>query len=206
MSVRLVSYRISAAIVFLVATGGCGSAPGTPTAVPATEAAPGQPFTSQQFDYTFSYPAGWIIKEKPGEWAEFDPLDPNRGAGIDAFAAYLDGRTLALGIGARPLPAGTTLEAWSETAQELIKAGISRGICSEGIEDEPVSIEDATLDGEAALLLQYECPQTYDHFGLVLLAVREDKGYWITWLAPQGNAAGDRAEFMRIMSTWRFTE
>ncbi|MCI0396717.1 MAG: photosystem II reaction center PsbP family protein [Chloroflexi bacterium] len=95
--------------------------PATPTGRPVGEA-----FTSPRFGYTFLYPPGWLVKDRPGDWADYDPLDPNRGAGIDAFAAYLDGRNLALGIGARPLPDGSTLESWTETAKTLIGMGLAK--------------------------------------------------------------------------------
>ncbi|MCI0396718.1 MAG: hypothetical protein L0332_32420 [Chloroflexi bacterium] len=63
-----------------------------------------------------------------------------------------------------------------------------------------------TLDGEPATLLAYHCPQSYDNFGLVVLAIHSGQGYWITWLSPQGNDAGDRAEFMEILSTFSFAD
>jgi hypothetical protein len=177
----------------------------SPTASPVPTAA-GEQFTSQRFGYVFVIPAGWIIKDKPGEWADFDPLDPNRGQGIDAFAAYLDGRNLALGIGARPLSDAGTLQEWSTAAQELIKRGVSQGVCYEGIEDDPVSVTETILDGEPALLLEYHCPAAHDKFGLVLLAIHDGQGYWITWLSSQDNPAADRAEFARILGSFAFTD
>jgi hypothetical protein len=183
----------------------------SPTAAPAptvTETAlpAGQAFTSERFGYSFQYPAGWIVKDNSGEWPDFDPLDPNRTAGIDTFAGYVNQRNLALGIGARELPAGETLESWVETAKSLITAGVSRGVCYEGIENDPVSEEPITLDGEPAILLQYECPDLHDSFGLVALSVHNQKGYWLTWIAPQGNAETDRTEFEHILATFSFTE
>jgi hypothetical protein len=177
----------------------------TPTVTETAQPA-GQAFTSERFSYSFEYPTGWIIKDKPGEWPDFDPLDPNRTAGIDAFAGYVNSRNLALGIGARELPEGETLEAWGETAKSLIKDGVSKGVCYEGIEDDPVSEEEITLGSEPAILLQYECPEAHDSFGLVALSVHHQKGYWITWIAPQGNADADKTEFTQILSTFCFTD
>jgi hypothetical protein len=165
-----------------------------------------QTFTSERFSYSFQYPAGWIIKDKPGEWAEFDPLDPNRTNGIDAFAGYINGRNLTIGIGARPLPEGETLDSWVETAKSLITAGVSKGVCYEATEDDPLSENAIILDGEPALMLEYVCPNDHDSFGLVALSVHKNQGYWITWIAPQGNAEADRAEFAQILSTFSFVE
>ena len=205
--------------ISLTVLSACSSPPATATAEPTLRPAvapeptateppqpTGQAFTSERFGYSFEYPAGWIIKDKPGEWPEFDPLDPNRTAGIDTFAGYVNNRNLALGIGARELPDGETLESWTETAKSLIKDGVSKGVCYEGMEDDPVSEEQITLDGEPAILLQYECPDSHDSFGLIALSVRQQKGYWITWIAPQGNAGADKAEFERILSTFAFTD
>jgi hypothetical protein len=166
----------------------------------------GQAFTSERFGYSFSYPAGWIIKDRPGEWPAFDPLDPNRTGGIDAFAGYIDNRNLTVGIGARALTDGETLEAWVETAKSLILAGVSKGVCYEGSENDPVSEEAFTLAGEPAVLLAYECPSSHDSFGLVALSVHNDKGYWITWISPQGNAETDQAEFVQILGTFSFVD
>jgi hypothetical protein len=165
-----------------------------------------QAFTSERFGYSFSYPAAWITKDKPGEWADFDPLDPNRTEGIDAFAGYVNNRNLAIGIGARELPDGETLDSWTETARSLIKAGVGQGVCYEGIEDDPVSEEAITLDGEPAVMLEYVCPSDHDSFGLVALSIHNNQGYWITWIGPQGNAEGDRSEFMQILSTFSFAD
>jgi hypothetical protein len=166
----------------------------------------GQAFTSERFGYSFEYPAGWIVKDKPGEWPDFEPLDANRTPGIDSFAGYVNSRNLALGIGVRELPEGETLESWVEAAKSLIKAGVGKGVCYEGIENDPVSEEQITLDGEPAVLLQYECPLSHDSFGLVALSVRNQKGYWLTWIAPQGSAEADKVEFNHILSTFTFTE
>jgi hypothetical protein len=165
----------------------------------------GQAFTSERFSYSFQYPAGWIIKDKPGEWADFDPLDPNRTGGIDAFAGYVDNRNLSIGIGARELSGEETLESWVETAKSLITAGVG-GVCYEGSENDPVSQEEITLGGEPAILLEYQCPSSHDSFGLVALSLHKNKGYWITWIAPQGNAEADKAEFTQIVSTFSFLD
>lgn len=166
----------------------------------------GQSFTSERFGYSFLYPAGWIVKDKPGEWADFDPLDPNRTGGIDAFAGYVDSRNLTIGIGARELSGEETLESWVETAKSLIKAGVSKGVCYEDIENDPISEETITLGGEPAVVLEYECPSPRDSFGLVALSIHNNRGYWITWIAPQGNAEGDKAEFTQILSTFLFVD
>jgi len=63
----------------------------------------GQAFTSERFGYGMMYPSGWIVKDNPGEWADYDPLDPNRTNGVDVFAGYVDGRNLTIGVGAREL-------------------------------------------------------------------------------------------------------
>ena len=175
----------------------------TATEPPAAE---GHLFTSERFDYSVEYPAGWITKDRPGEWADFDPLDPNRTGGIDAFAGYVNNRNLTIGIGARELSGEETLTSWVETAKSLIKSGVSRGVCYEGIENDPVSEEEIVLDGEPAILLQYECPDAHDSFGLVALSVHNQKGYWITWISPQGHAGADRAEFTGVLSTFSFTD
>jgi hypothetical protein len=182
--------------------------PTAPLKPTATEQAQpeGQSFTSERFGYSFSYPTGWIIKDKPGEWADFDPLDPNRTGGIDAFAGYVNNRNLTIGIGARELAGEETLQSWIETAKSLITAGVSKGVCYEGIENDPVLEEEITLGGESAIMLEYQCPSSHDSFGLVVLSVHHNKGYWITWIAPQGNAEADKAEFMQILSTFSFVE
>jgi len=193
------------------------STPAEPTLAPAVAPEPtategaqpepeGQAFNSERFGYSFSYPAGWIIKDKPGEWADYDPLDPNRTGGIDAFAGYIDQRNLTIGIGARELSDTDTLESWVETAKSLIKAGVSKGVCYEGIEDDPVAEEAITLDGEPAVMLEYQCPSAHDSFGLVVLSIHNNNGYWITWIAPQGNAEGDQAELKQILNTFSFLE
>jgi hypothetical protein len=177
------------------------AAPAESTQAPAlspeptvTEPVPpeGQAFTSERFGYSFVYPAGWIIKDRPGEWPAFDPLDPNRTGGIDAFAGYIDNRNLTIGIGARALTDGETLEAWVATAKSLILAGVSKGVCYEGSENDPVS--------------DYECPSSHDSFGLVALSIHNNQGYWITWISPQGNAEADEAEFTQILSTFSFVD
>lgn len=166
----------------------------------------GQEFTSTRFGYSFQYPVGWIIKDKPGEWADFDPLDPNRTNGSDAFAGYVNNRNLALGVGARDLPEEETLESWVQIAKSLIQTGVSRGVCYEGIEEDPVAEEQMLLDGEPAVILQYECPSSHDSLGLVVLAMHAQSGYWITWISPQGNADGDQTELRQILSTFSFAE
>lgn len=166
----------------------------------------GQTFTSERFGYSFLYPAGWIVKDKSGEWADFDPLDPNRTGGIDAFAGYVNSRNLTIGMGARELSDEETLESWVETAKSLIKAGVSKGVCYEDIENDPVSEEAIILGGEPAVMLEYECPSSRDSFGLVVLSIHDNKGYWITWITPQGNAEGDKAEFSQILSTFLFVD
>ena len=163
-------------------------------------------FNSERFGYSFQFPAGWIVKDKPGEWADFDPLDPNRTGGIDAFAGYVDSRNLTIGIGARELSGEETLESWVEPAKSLIKAGVSKGVCYEDIENDPISEETVTLGGEPAVLLEYECPSPRDSFGLAALSIHNNQGYWITWIAPQGNAEGDKAEFSQILSTFLFVD
>jgi hypothetical protein len=173
----------------------------TPTVPPDWEA-----FTSEKFAYTIFLPAGWFIKDRPGTWAEYDPLDPKVGSGIDAFAAYLNRRVLALGIGARALPEGSTLASWMETAKTLIQNGVGQGVCYETTENEPAPAEQVILGGEPALLLEYQCPQAYDSFGLVVLAVHGGQGYWITRISPQGSAAEDRAELMQLLGTFSFAE
>lgn len=180
--------------------------PAEPSPSPTLERKPGQVFVSERFEYTFTYPSGWIVKDKPGEWPDYDPLDPNRGAGIDAFAAYLDGRNFSLGIGARSLTEDSSLEEWMETAKALILAGVSKGVCYESAEDEPAPPVAITLSGEPAVLLEYRCPNAFDFYGLVVLSIRNGQGYWITWLSPQGNEAADQAEFTEILSTFSFTD
>lgn len=166
----------------------------------------GQAFTSERFGYSFSYPAGWIITDRPGEWADYDPLDANRTGGIDTFAGYINSRNLAMGIGARELADGESVESWVETAKSLIKAGASKGVCYEGIENDPVSEASLNLDGEPAVMLEYQCPSSHDSFGLVVLSIHNNKGYWITWISPQGNPEADKTEFTQILSTFSFAE
>jgi hypothetical protein len=210
---------LSTACIILIVLSACSPQTTAPPAEPTSTAAvspepiateppqpQGQPFTSERFGYTFQYPANWIVKDRPGEWAEFDPLDPNRTGGIDAFGGYVNNRNLTIGFGARELSGEETLESWVETAKTLIKDGVSRGVCYEDIENDPVSEEDMTLDGEAALMLEYVCPGARDSFGLVVLSIHDNKGYWITWIAPQGNAEGDKAEFTQILSTFSFVD
>jgi hypothetical protein len=177
-----------------------------PTVLPTESPPEWQPFSSERFDYTISVPADWFPKERFGTWPDYDPLDAKMGTGIDAFAAYLDQRVLTLGIGARDLPADTTLESWVETAKSLIVTKPARGVCYETPEDEPVSAEQILLDGELAVLLEYHCPQVYDSFGLVVLAIHRGQGFWITWISPQGQAAEDRLEFMQILDTFSFAD
>jgi hypothetical protein len=183
------------------------AAPPTATLAPASTDPPaGEPFTSERFGYSLLVPPGWLFRDRPGEWPDFDPVDPRRGTGIDTFAAYLDGRNLALGIGARPLAEGDTLESWSETAQRLILESVGEGVCHETNEAEPAPAEPLTLAGEPALLLAYQCPQSYDNYGLVALAIHDGNGYWLTWLGPQGNEAGDRATFLALLDSFSFGE
>jgi hypothetical protein len=165
----------------------------------------GQAFTSEKFGYSLLYPAGWLVKDKPGEWAEYDPLDPKNVGGIDAFAGYVDGRNLAIGVGARDL-ADADLASWVETAKSLIKAGVSKGVCYEGAEDDPISEEAITLGGEPAMLLEYHCPNAHDSFGLVALSTHNGRGYWITWISAQGNADADKAEFIQVLNTFSFID
>jgi hypothetical protein len=217
MKTNLIHFSFRAMLyILLLALSACASAtaavtvePTLPPPEPTVTETPlpaGQAFTSERFGYSFQYPAGWIVKDNSGEWPDFDPLDPNRTAGIDTFAGYVNQRNLALGIGARELPRGETLESWVETAKSLITAGVSRGVCYEEIENDPVSEETITLGGEPAILLQYECPDSHDSFGLVALSFHNQKGYWLTWIAPQGNAEADRTEFEHILGTFSFTD
>jgi len=62
------------------------------------------------------------------------------------------------------------------------------------------------LGGEPAVMFEYECPSSHDSFGLVALSIHNNKGYWLTWIAPQGNAEADKAEFTEILSTFSFAE
>ncbi len=165
----------------------------------------GQAFTSERYGYSLIYPTGWLVKDKPGVWADYDPLDPNRVVGVDAFAGYVDGRNLTIGVGAREL-VDADLASWTETAKSLIKAGVSKGVCYEGIEDDPVSEEAITLGGEPAMLLEYHCPNAHDSFGLVALSIHSGKGYWITWIAAQGNADVDKAQFMQVLNSFSFVD
>lgn len=172
----------------------------------ATETPAGEVFRSERFGYSLVIPAGWLFRDKPGEWPVFDPVDPRRGTGIDTFAAYLEGRNLAMGVGVRPLAEGETLEGWAETVQRVILESVGKGVCHETNEAEPEPAEALTLDGEAALLLAYQCPQSYDNYGLVVLAIDEGNGYWITWLGPQGNEEEDRATFLAALDSFAFGE
>jgi hypothetical protein len=93
---------------------------------------------------------------------------------------------------ARGLSNEETLGSWVERTKTLITAGVSKGICYKDIENDPVSEEAIFLDGEPAVMLEYECPSSRDSFGLVVLSIHNNKGYWIIWIAPQGNAEADK--------------
>lgn len=166
----------------------------------------GEAYTSERFGYSIMYPTGWLVKDKDGEWPEYEPVDPNRVSGVDAFAGYVDGRNLAIGVGAREL-ADTDLNTWVETAKSVIKTGAGRGgICNETVEDDPVSQEAITLAGEPAVLLEYRCRTEIDSFGLVALSIHEGKGYWITWISAQGNEEADKAQFLQVLSSFAFIQ
>ncbi len=163
-------------------------------------------FSSDRYGYAVELPQGWYVRgEGAGPWR---PIYLSYvGAGTDSFeedypgrgtAADFPGVTFGLYVSSAAAD-GASLGAWTDRLALTVRRSSS---CKE----EP-GREQLTIDDEPAEILVYDRTDcTHDHHVLLVGVLHGDAGYAITWLARRGEADARRAEFERILETFRFTE
>ena len=173
------------------------TAPPAPTQIPPSGLAP---FTSRVYGYTMSVPIAWGLRSasrtlngteapvQPGSndnWGNSPAVD---NVGGSPFSP--DGATGGILIGAStPVPAGTTLESWTDTT--------ARTTC--GVPDSKKSI---TIDGEPATLSTY--PACHGLFHQWVTVLHGGWGWHIVWINNQGTETADAVFFEQIVATFRF--
>ena len=68
---------------------------------------------SSRYGYGITVPAGWTIKEIPGQW-DGTTTHIKGDAGMDVFYRFANDDFPDLGIGFLPVQPGTTLESWAQ--------------------------------------------------------------------------------------------
>ena len=160
--------------------------------VPAAASAPNTKFVSKQYDYSIVLPGNssrWLSTFARVTWST-GTISPD----APAFDTITDLRTGRLYIiGARRLPAGSTLEKW--TAIFLRNRGPN---CT----THP-SLSNSKLSGTRARLLTWSCTDGYNAIGIT--ALHAHLGYFmIVASRTTSSRASDRTAFSGARASFRF--
>jgi hypothetical protein len=160
--------------------------------VPAAASAPNTKFVSKQYGYSIVLPGNssrWSSTFALVGWST-GTISPD----APAFDTFTDLRTSRLYIiGARRLPAGSTLEKW--TAMFLRNRGPNCTTRS--------SVSNSTLSGTPARLLTWSCTDGYTAIGITALHAR--LGYFmIVASRTTGSRAANRTAFSGARASFRF--
>ena len=160
--------------------------------VPAAASEPSTRFVSKQYGYSIVLPGssnGWFSSFARATWST-GPISPD----TTAFDTFTDLRNDRLYIvGARRLPAGSTLEKW--TAIFLRNRGPN---CTTH-----ASLSSSKLSGAPARLLTWSCTDGYNATGITTL--RADLGYFmIVASRTTGSRASHRTAFSGARASFRF--
>jgi hypothetical protein len=160
--------------------------------VPAAASAQNTKFVSKQYRYSIVLPGSssrWFSSFARVTWST-GPISPD----TPAFDTFTDLRTDRLYIiGARQLPAGSTLGMW--TAMFLRSRGPN---CTTD-----ASLSNSKLSGTPARLLTWSCTDGYSAMGIT--ALRANLGYFmIVASRTTGSRASDRTAFSGARASFRF--
>ena len=160
--------------------------------VPAAAPAPNTKFVSKQYSYSIVLPGNssrWFSSFARVTWST-GTISPD----TPAFDTFTDLRTNRLYIiGARRLPAGTTLEKW--TATFLRNRGPN---CT----TQP-SLSNSKLSGPPARLLTWSCTDGYNAIGIT--ALHAHLGYFMIVASPTTSSrASNRTAFSGAQASFRF--
>jgi hypothetical protein len=160
--------------------------------VPAAASASSTKFVSKQYGYSIVLPgksSRWFSSPARVTWST-GTISPDTAA----FDTYTDLRSERLYIiGARRLPAGSTLETW--TSIFLRNRGPN---CTTRH-----SVSSSSLSGSPARLLAWSCTDGYNAIGVT--ALRAQLGYFIIVASrPTGSRASDRTAFSSARASFRF--
>jgi hypothetical protein len=179
------------------------SAP-TPTPVPTgkiTVDGANQTFESLRYGYSLTASvADWLIRETAGDWnGVFEPRRLNPDPGTDWIR---DPGVATIEIGEVTVPAGTTLAVWEASEAPAVRMLA----CTEATSPQPV-----TVAGQSALLLAETCPKVVEgefagnQFFLNAFLVHGTSGLVLQWNSQQGHEAADKATFLKILATLKWT-
>ena len=160
--------------------------------VPAAASAPNTKFVSKQYGYSIVLPGNssrWFSSFARVMWST-GTISPD----TSAFDTFTDLQTDRLYIiGARRLPAGSTLEQW--TATFLRNRGPN---CTTH-----ASLSTSTLSGAPARLLTWLCTDGYNAIGITTLHGR--LGYFMLVASPTSSSrASNRTAFSGARASFRF--
>ena len=160
--------------------------------VPAAASAPNTKFVSKQYGYSIVLPGNssrWFSSFARVMWST-GPVSPD----TSAFDTFTDLRADRLYIvGARRLPAGSTLEKW--TAIFLRNRGPN---CTT-----QASLSNSKLSGTPARLLTWSCTDGYNAIGIT--ALRAQLGYFMLVASrTTGSHASHRTAFSGAQASFRF--
>ena len=179
--------------------------PATASAAPTQLPASGLvPFTSRQYGYTISVPAGWGVRpatrvldgmEPP--WVSSEtPTHPGPDStavdDVEGFGSDRAGVPAGiLVVGASLTPPGATLASWT--------TGTAGAACGS-----PTSQDAITVDGESATLSTFAaCDGT---FHLWVTVLHGGYAWHIVWLDLPGSETADAVFFEQVLATFRFGE
>jgi hypothetical protein len=160
--------------------------------VPAAASAPTTKFVSKQYGYSIVLPGNssqWLSTFARVTWST-GTISPD----TPAFDTFTDLRTARLYIiGARRLPAGSTLQKW--TALFLRNRGPN---CTTRH-----TLSNSKLSGMPARLLTWSCTDGYNAIGITALHAR--RGYFmIVASRTTSSRAADRTAFSGAQASFRF--
>jgi hypothetical protein len=152
-------------------------------------ATPKKVFTSKRYGYSVVLPKTWSMQQTRGKWlVGAQPLQG--GPGVDAFWTQTSAKVL---VGAaRPVAAGTTLEAWTEQV-----ASLTPEAC------ETSSSLQSALGGEPAQRWEIHCS---DNARVIkVAALHGGRGYLFALVSDIHSKRADRAFFAGFLRTFKFT-
>jgi hypothetical protein len=152
-------------------------------------------FTSTRYGYSVQYPPGWTtVRATTSVLTGSFPLEI--GSEVDKLLSCGDScpKGIDVVVYARKLLAGTTLGAFAadeaaalqETSQSALGTRVK-----------------GTLAGEPAIVLT--CSRCLDNYLVEYAVVHHGHGFDVYLLAPPGHETRDRATFLHILTTFRFT-
>jgi hypothetical protein len=152
-------------------------------------------FTSTRYGYSVAHPPGWTtIKATTSTLIGGFPLEI--GPEVDKLLSCADSCPKGIDIVfyARKLPAGKTLSAFAAAEAAALQAQPGSRLKS------PAK---GTLAGEPATVLT--CSRCLANYLIEYAVVHHGHGFDVYLLAPPGHESRDRATFLRILKTFRFT-